>query len=168
MCEGAHGRDFDTGALLSVASAAWGYALFVQTFLPYADFARTARVLDDRRLGKQRVEALQILNALGKTSGGWVNHPAVRMWRGYESALKLYALAICDEWISRGYRDTVREQILLRCEGGAPPDGSELPPWLGEPKFHRSHQSNLIRKDPAHYMLRFPGVAPDLPYAWPA
>lgn len=36
----------------------------MQTFLPYKDFAECARVLDDKRLGKQRVECLQILNAL--------------------------------------------------------------------------------------------------------
>ncbi|MDQ1681515.1 MAG: hypothetical protein QOH99_56, partial [Frankiaceae bacterium] len=35
----------------------------MQTFLPYADFGASARVLDDRRLGKQRVETLQILRA---------------------------------------------------------------------------------------------------------
>jgi len=33
----------------------------MQTFLPYPDFAASSAVLDDRRLGKQRVEALQIV-----------------------------------------------------------------------------------------------------------
>src|SRR4051812_11825960 len=33
----------------------------MQTFLPYADFAETARVLDPKRLGNQRTEALGIL-----------------------------------------------------------------------------------------------------------
>ena len=41
----------------------------MQTFLPYADFERTAAVLDVRRLGKQRVEVLQICNALHKERG---------------------------------------------------------------------------------------------------
>ena len=36
----------------------------MQTFLHEPDFARNARALDSRRLGKQRVEALQILRAL--------------------------------------------------------------------------------------------------------
>ncbi len=31
----------------------------VQTFLPYPDFCGTALVLDRKRLGKQRVEALR-------------------------------------------------------------------------------------------------------------
>jgi len=39
----------------------------MQTFLPYADFARCAEVLDPRRLGKQRVEALQIMRACRPT-----------------------------------------------------------------------------------------------------
>lgn len=141
----------------------------MQTFLPYPDFEATAWVLDKRRLGKQRVEALQILSALGRTSGGWVNHPAVNMWRGHEDALKLYALAMCRAWVERfGHGDTVAEQVLERCPGGRPPQSPEMPPWLGDPTFHRSHQSNLIRKAPDYYGPRFPGVPADLPYVWPA
>lgn len=36
----------------------------MQTFLPYPDFRESARVLDNKRLGKQRVECLQILQTL--------------------------------------------------------------------------------------------------------
>ena len=35
-------------------------ALILQTYLPYPDFAASARALDPRRLGGQRVEALQV------------------------------------------------------------------------------------------------------------
>ena len=73
----------------------------MQTFLPDPDFERTARILDDRRLGKQRVEVLQILNAMHRTSGGWVNHPATRMWRGFEPALVAY-LVLSPEAASEG------------------------------------------------------------------
>lgn len=139
----------------------------MQTFLPYADFERSARALDRVRLGKQRVEALQVLNALGREKGGWVNHPAVRMWRGYEDALKLYALAMCEVWRETGAADTVRDQILERCAEGRPPCDALMPPWLGDPEFHRAHQSNLIRKDPEFYGPLFPGVPDDLPYVWP-
>lgn len=136
----------------------------MQTFLPYSDFRRTAAVLDRQRLGKQRVETLQILRTLTGETKGWANHPAVKMWRGYEPALILYGLYMCLEWTDRGYRDTCFDKIAEYAEPlGFPPD----PPWLGDPDFHRSHQSNLLRKNPAHYGRLFTDVPNDLPYIWP-
>lgn len=133
----------------------------MQTFLPSEDFALSARLLDRQRLGKQRVEAKQILIALN-VGGGWRNHPAVRMWRGYETALAQYGVAICNEWISRGYRDSLLIQFQYAGDGSL-----VFPSWLGDIDFHLSHQSNLVRKDPAHYGPLFPGVPDDLPYVWP-
>ena len=52
----------------------------MQTFLPYADMRRSAQVLDPRRLGKQRVECLQVLRGPTVEGYGWRHHPAVRMW----------------------------------------------------------------------------------------
>ena len=36
----------------------------MQVFLPYPDFKKSLESLDNKRLGKQRVEAKQILNVL--------------------------------------------------------------------------------------------------------
>ena len=83
----------------------------VQTFLPYADFRRTAEALDSPRLGKQRVETLQILRALELPEYGWGNHPAVRMWRGYTPALVCYGLTCVEVWRERGYGDSTAAQI---------------------------------------------------------
>lgn len=130
----------------------------MQTFLPYADFRRSAQALDSRRLGKQRVEAWQILRCLEQPNR-WRNHPAVRMWAGYEDALKAYMNACIDEWVLRGYRNRMLKQSHS-------PDPA-MPPWLGDCRFHRGQQSNLVRKDPDHYGPMFPGVPPDLPYFWP-
>lgn len=69
----------------------------MQTFLPYADFDRCAEVLDNRRLGKQRVETLQIMRALTVPGYAWQSHPAVLMWKGYEEALAAYGMAVCRE-----------------------------------------------------------------------
>lgn len=44
----------------------------------------------------------------------------------------------------------------------------ELPPWLGDPAFHRSHRSALRSKDPAIYAPLFPDDPDGLPYVWPA
>jgi hypothetical protein len=62
----------------------------MQVFLPYEDFYKTAKCLDYRRLGKQRVEAYQIIRTLTGESKGWVHHPVVKMWLGYETALMVY------------------------------------------------------------------------------
>lgn len=133
----------------------------MQTFLPLSDFKECARVLDYRRLGKQRVEAWQILNtlALGERAKGWRNHPAVLMWRGHEDALNAYGREMCLEWIERGYNDTMLERFVCV---GAP----TLPSWLGNSRLHLSHQSNLIRKYPEHYLQYFPEVPDDLDYYW--
>ena len=145
----------------------------MQTFLPYPDFARTAAVLDDRRLGKQRVEVLQILNAMHRTSGGWINHPATRMWRGYEPALVAYGIAVIDVWTATGRADTVRGRILPHLHGEPARTQGELaalgrlPPWLGRDDVHVAYRSALVRKKPALYRPLFPSVEEDLPYVWP-
>ena len=64
-----------------------------------------------KRLGKQRVETLQILQTLTYGSK-WRNHPAVKMWDGYIPALVEYGVAICEEWLARGYKDTCLEKVL--------------------------------------------------------
>lgn len=160
-----------------MVGVAAGRAAGVQTFLPYPDFLASARSLDQRRLGKQRVEALQVLRGLTRPGYGWRNHPAVRMWAGYEEALTRYGLDVCAVWSAAGRADTcastlvtdlttarghgrVRSQAELAAAG-------ELPPWLGRDDLHRSHRSALLRKDPEHYRPQFGDVPSDLEYVWP-
>ena len=145
----------------------------MQTFLPYASFTRSARVLDDQRLGKQRVEVLQVLRALHFPTYGWRDHVVVRMWRGYVPALVLYGEEICREWGMRGWKDSCAVQITEFRAPDEPAsraelkDAGALPPWLGCRPLHRSHQSMLIQKAPGFYAAQFPGVPDDLPYVWP-
>jgi len=137
----------------------------VNTFLPYPEYVKSAKDLDNKRLGKQRVEAYQILKVnLGLSPGqGWKNHPAAIMWRGYEGSLCEYTIAICDEWIARGYKDSIKSQVLQIMET-LPPESFEKPWWLGIPELHESHQSNLRRKNPIFYTY---AIADDLSYKWP-
>lgn len=144
----------------------------VQTFLPYPDFARSAAVLDGPRLGKQRVETLQVLRALELPDYGWVNHPAVRMWRGCTPALVAYGLACTAAWTSGGRADSTERLIgefAPQVVGRGQDDLAELmPPWLGDEALHRSHRSALLRKDPGFYRPLFGDDDPDdLPYVWP-
>ena len=122
----------------------------MQTFLPYPSFEQSAAVLDDRRLGKQRVEALQVVRALTRATYGWKNHPAARTpaWRPSPPTSR---------WRARRRYAAKAELAGAR----APPD------WLGDERFHRSHRAALLRKDPEHYGPLFPDVDPDQPYHWP-
>ena len=145
----------------------------MQTFLPYPDFAKSAAVLDRQRLGKQRVEAYQILRALRGESKGWVNHPATRMWRGSERLLIRYTMAVCGEWLDRGYNDTIMSKVVWMMNDhqyADHPDGAWAgmhPPFLYDDRLFESHQGNLVRKFPEHYGPLFPDADPTLPYYWP-
>ncbi|HET6625807.1 MAG TPA: MSMEG_6728 family protein [Nocardioidaceae bacterium] len=148
----------------------------MQTFLPYPDFEASARALDQKRLGKQRVEVIQVVRALTRPGYGWANHPAVLMWKGHEEALGRYGLTCCEVWTERGHGDTCATTIradlaaagvtTLRSQADLS-RAAALPDWLGDPEFHRGHRSSLLRKDPDHYRPLFPDTPDDLPYLWP-
>lgn len=139
----------------------------MQTFLPSPSFAESARILDNKRLGKQRVECKQILKALRgeyADTGAWVNHPATKMWRGYEWALCQYALSVCDEWIKRGFNDS----LLTYFQEASCEYGPDMPSWIDDrPDLFASHRSNLLRKDPQYYRQFKWRETDDLPYVWP-
>ena len=132
----------------------------MQTFLPYPDFYRTAECLDFRRLGKQRVEAMQIINVLEEKSFGWRSHPAVGMWSDYTDALKLYCNAMIREWAAQGYNNTMQVYAVS--------DSCQLPHWFGDERVHSSHRANLLRKDPKYYGKYGWKEEPIEGYFWPS
>ncbi len=149
----------------------------MQTFLPYPDFARSAAALDTKRLGKQRVEALQVLRAVTRVTYGWKRHPAVRMWVGYAEGVAAYGTAMCLEWVARGGADTVAGTIGVDLAAAGLPSvprtqhelarAYALPEWIGDERVHASHRGALVRKDPAFYGPLFPDADPELAYFWP-
>jgi hypothetical protein len=168
----------------------------VNTFLVDSDYRKSAQQLDSRRLGKQRVEAYQILNlienirilsekskimltsysdfqifvreikkwyqSLGYVyviSGdqiveqdkgiaiekdqrmikmGFCNHPVVEMWYGYEDALKEYIDAHIEEWLRRGYKNTMRIYNVKTMDH---------PKWCSWIQLHDNHKGALLRKE---------------------
>lgn len=135
----------------------------MQTFLPYPNFQQSVKVLDNKRLGKQRVEAKQIINTLLGTSVGWKNHPAVKMWKGYIPALALYGYECCQEWRRRGFKDSLEPFFVQYIMSSF-----EYPEWFGDVSFHSSHRSNLLRKDKIRYSLFGWTEDPSQPYIWPS
>lgn len=135
----------------------------MQVFRPYVDWWRSTRVLDDRRLGKQRVEAKQVMMAILRRMGlitngkhGWLNHPIVLMYyndgKPYLKDLVGYFRACVEEWRRRGMRSTISlsdiEHLIMRA-GSAE----------GHPLTHAhevEYRRVLILKDPEHYLRTFP------------
>jgi hypothetical protein len=162
----------------------------MQTFVPLtSSFEDIARTLDRARLNKQALEGWQILMTLleldpqgnHRTPKGWVNHPAVKMWRGHEMALYLYIQAMVDEWIRRGYKSTIgdkaKETIKVAMSKGLLEGSvSANPRWILDMKLFKdiasSHRMALLNKDYAWYSQfgwpEDPGYKPDTyEYIWP-
>jgi hypothetical protein len=138
----------------------------MQTFLPYPDFWQSVRALDNARLGKQRVEAMQILTAI-ETQGAWKHHPAVLMWRKYTTALKVYHNACLREWERRGFVNNMRYFQT--------PDNIAFPRWLGYEPLHQSHRAMLMYKQKmgdvrgTDYIAMFSGITQyRSEYFWPS
>lgn len=132
----------------------------MQTFLPYPSFEFSLRCLDPKRLGKQRVEAYQVICVIADPSiRGWQHHPAVTMWRPFVPALIDYYNTSIAVWLSLGYRNS----MTMLCPVGP----VVLPSWLGDPTFHASHRSNLLRKRYDWYSRFGWSESTDLPYVWP-
>lgn len=146
----------------------------MQTFVPYADVNESASVLDNKRLNKQLLEGRQIYNIIAgnRTTGGWVRHPAVLMWRNYDMGLYSYLTAMRDECESRGIS---WEKNWLAIEdihnnNWHRGDSVVMPPWIGDERIHQSHRNNLYRKDPEYYAEfvndGFISCCPDCNYVW--
>jgi hypothetical protein len=159
----------------------------MQTFLPLPDVMESLKCLDYRRLGKQRVEAMQLIKSMvlqdvnnlrdlhpeahsrlslpsewdpATIKIGWANHPAREMWRGHIGALAIYHDSSIVAWKLRGYNNTLPYL--------SSPGKHKLPSWFGDEEFHASHRSNLLRKDPLWYGELGWTDPSDLEYIWPS
>jgi hypothetical protein len=131
--------------------------------MPSNDYELSAYQLDNKRLGKQRVEAYQIIRALTGESNGWVNHPATKMWQGNVWQLSQYGEAVCFEWVRRGFNDSLFDKFQTYTSKFKP---TPVPWFVNDELFRFTHKSNLMRKDSEHYGQFF-SVPTNVPYIWP-
>lgn len=162
----------------------------MQTFVPETtSFKAIAKVLDRQRLNKQALEGWQVLMTLleldpqgnHRVPKGWVNHPAVKMWRGYEPALNQYIQQMVIEWKERGYKSTIGDKAqatMLRAQELGRVDLTTMvfPEWMQDADFYSelasSHRTALLNKDYEWYsQFDWPedsGVRPETyDYIWP-
>lgn len=122
----------------------------MQTFIPEgSDFAKTAALLDFKRLNKQGVEIYQIMRINAGLTIGFKNHPACLMWKGHESTLYKYAEAIYTEIGLRGFKTNTMFKIqdVYRAYFTT----TKTPEWLDDIRVIITHRGNLFRKFPEHY-----------------
>lgn len=141
----------------------------MNTFIPCAEYDEGFRILDTKRLGKQRLEVLQVVRHLVGVDPEfpWHSHPCTRMWRGHAHELARYGLAACAEWVKRGYMDSIGDRLAKILEWHSRDHYDfRRPEWSVDPRTHIAHRSNLIRKDRAFYGRWWPDVPADFPYVW--
>jgi hypothetical protein len=161
----------------------------MQTFVPEtASFSSIAKVLDRQRLNKQALEGWQILMTLleldpqgnHRVPKGWVNHPAVKMWRGHEMALYLYIEEMVEEWKRRGYKSTIGDKakatMMRALDLGILTEHHVNPSWISNfdqfKEIASSHRLALLNKDYEWYSQfgwpEDPGHRPETyDYIWP-
>lgn len=131
----------------------------VNTFVTSDSVVECAKNLDRLRLGKQRVEAYQLWRALMGMTKGWTKHPATLMWTGHTCFLALYCNTMIDEWVARGYNNTMQKLPVCR---------SPRPPWWwGWEPMMMSHRASLNRKMPTFYSFDV-GEYAQWGYIWPS
>lgn len=139
----------------------------MQTFIVSKNMQINASLLDNKRLGKQRVEAIQILKDLLIKETRWKNHPAIKMWKGYEQYLLYeYLKNILNEWENRGFKnDKCKEWYNLFIKLLPYKEKKKIPKWLDE-DFILKHKSNLLRKNKKYYEKYFNNIPDNLKYRW--
>ena len=128
----------------------------MQTFLSEYSFTESAQVLDTKRLVKQLLEGRQIFSVLSGNTNAWKNHPAVKMWRGYELALYNYLYCIAKEMEVRGYKYENNWNEIVRLQGHfGRENGYNMPPWFNDRTTLHSvvttHRRSLYNKAPELY-----------------
>lgn len=131
----------------------------VNTFITSSSLEECAKLLDYRRLGKQRVEAYQLYRAITGQTKGWRHHPAALAWQGHQCALAMYTNVMIREWIARGYKNTM--QFLPHCKN------PRFPWWWGWKPLIMSHRASLNRKMPNFYNFEV-GEFSNYGYIWPS
>jgi hypothetical protein len=115
-------------------------------------------------LNKQLLECRQIMKVLITTftdpaaKPGWRNHPAVRMWAGYEGTLLSYSSYVAAELNNRDIAFENNWNAILDnfWNSGIHMESiAAIPNWWADPvqadKIITTHRASLFKKDPQHY-----------------
>jgi len=118
----------------------------MQVFMPYTNITQSVKCLDNKRLGKQRIEIKYMLEMM---YGMWPErkHPVITMWEDYPNFLHvIYYNTVC-EWIDRGCKNTLPVELEFMH------DDWTVPPWLED--YTYQYKALLLHKDYEFYSKEF-------------
>lgn len=135
----------------------------LRLYLPYASYPLLVHVLDPSRLARMHTQINHILWNLCGTGGRsqgkneWMGHPAVEMWRGYETSLLRLLDCCIKESVLRGW--IAPQRLPTTVEDAAHWDlpvevvmgEVRHPEWLGCVSLHASHRACLKHHDGEWY-----------------
>ena len=117
-------------------------------------------MLDNRRLNKQKLEASQIISSFETESKAYSNHPASKAWIGFIPGLKYYTNCMIDEWVARGFNNTLDKYSGVD-------EKTPLPWFYTNKQVHYAYMSSLKRKDPEFYAhFEYPSEYDSIGYIW--
>lgn len=103
------------------------------TLHPWQTMRLSLEALDNKRLGKQRVEAYQIWRTITGQLKAWRAHPATHAWYGYPDALGVYVAINCALWARRKSATTGKffsnekmAEHVARCKFGCNSAGQQV------------------------------------------
>jgi len=135
-------------------------------WLPFSSTHKNLEVLANEHIFEIVFEGLQCLRNIYVGDLSWRD---ARAWGEHPAALLHYVASAEREMVRRGYNP---EQRVIRAHVALSRAGWPLAPvpprWCGNPRFHLSQRSNLIRVNPEYYARRMPPTTPlEIPLMWP-
>lgn len=154
----------------------------MNTFLISNNFQETAAILDNKRLFKQVVEGSQLisvflrrLSILNDGKKGWLNHPALNIWKDKNNQIYIYQLInyvdqMYFEWtINREYQSSwliKKEELLKLIDKYSIIFAYKNLTIQWSDETFKVMKSNLIRKKPEYYIKFFGNLEPIDGYLW--
>lgn len=150
----------------------------MQTWITDSNFLKSAKNLDKKRLHSQIYEGIHILASLLNCNNKLINpkrsvknHPAAKLWSGYENELFNYIdihMAVIDPcYIIKNNINTLNLLLLVDIGKFHINEQFVIPNWI-TPELIRVHRSVLIQKKPEYYREKWPDIPDNLEmrYNW--
>jgi len=135
------------------------------------NFNTSASLLDSKRLGSTIYESIHILASILHKNMDLVNpkrdvsnHPASKLWIGYERELGAYIYAHIEEWCNRGYKTDVNLKNYHIITSGLGRGIYHIPKWISN-ELIETHRNVIYRKKPDFYPHSWKGER-EMCYDW--